>query len=71
MSAVLATDLVAALQGNARRALAAEVDNGRTVDGHGAAESALGAEGVLGAHRGDLVGFSGHDLGDAWSGCIL
>lgn len=47
MSAVLAANRVAALQGHARRALAAKVDDGGAVDGHGAAESALGAEGVL------------------------
>lgn len=64
--AVLAANLIAALQGNTRRALAAEIDDGGAVDGHGAAEAAIGAEGVLGAHRGDLVGFTGHDCGGVW-----
>lgn len=60
MTAVLAADLVAALQGNARGALAAEVDDRGTVDGHGVEPAALVAKGVLGAHRGDLVGFTRH-----------
>lgn len=64
--AVLAADLIAALQGNTRGAFAAEIDDGGAVDGHGAAEAAIGAKGVLGAHRGDLVGFAGHNCGGVW-----
>lgn len=66
MSTVFATDLITTLQRNARRALAAEVYNGWAVDSHGAAESALIAKGVLGAHRGHLVGFAGHGWGLGW-----
>ena len=61
VTAVLAANLVAALQRDTGRALAAEVDDGGAVDGHGAGETAaLSIEGVLGAHRGDLVGFARH-----------
>ena len=61
VTAVLAADLVAALQGHARGALAAEVDDRGGVNGHGVEPAALVAEGVLGAHGGDLVGFTRHD----------
>lgn len=60
VSAILAANLIAALQRNASRALAAEVDDGWGVNGHGAAKSTLVAEGVLRTHRGDLVGFTRH-----------
>lgn len=66
MTAVLAANLIATLQGNTRRALAAEVDDRRAVDGHGAAETAIGAEGVLGAQRGYLVSFAGHGFCGWW-----
>ena len=62
MSAVLAANLVAALQRNLRGALAADVHDGGAVDSHGGGVSAVvAAEGVLGAHGGDLVGFARHD----------
>lgn len=60
VTAVLAADLVAALQGHARGALAAEVDDRGAVDGHGVEPAALVAESVLGAHGGDLVCFTRH-----------
>lgn len=60
VTAVLAANLVAALQGHARGALAAEVDDRGGVNGHGVEPAALVAEGVLGAHGGDLVGFTRH-----------
>jgi hypothetical protein len=61
VTAVLAANLVATLQGNTGRALATEVDDGGAVDGHGAGETAaLGIESVLGAHGRDLVGFARH-----------
>lgn len=61
VTTVLAANLVAALQGNTGGALAAQVDDGGSVDGHGAGvTSALSIEGVLGAHGGNLVGFARH-----------
>jgi hypothetical protein len=61
VTAVLAADLIAALQGNTGRALATKVDDGGAIDGHGAGETAaLSIEGVLGAHCGNLVGFARH-----------
>lgn len=60
MTTVLTANLVAALERNARGALAAKVDDRGAIDSHGA-ESVVGAEAVLtAAHRGDLVCFAGH-----------
>jgi hypothetical protein len=61
VTAVLAANLVTALQRDTGRALAAEIHDGGAVHGHGAGETAaLGIECVLGANRGDLVGFARH-----------
>lgn len=57
VSAVLAPNRVAALQGHLRRALATDVHDRGSVNGHGA-ESAL----IAAAHRGHLVGFARHGL---------
>jgi hypothetical protein len=60
VTAILAADLVATLERDTGRALAAEVHNGGAVDVHGAAVSGLIVEGGLSAHRGDLVSFARH-----------
>jgi len=59
VTAVLAANLVTTLERDTRRALAAKVNDRGAVDSH-SAESVVVAEGVLSAHRGDLVGFAGH-----------
>ena len=59
MTAVLAANLITTLERDARRALAAKVNDRGAVDSHGA-ESVVIAEGVLSAHRGDLVSFARH-----------
>lgn len=66
VTTVLAADLVATLERDAGRALAAEVNDRGTVDVHGAAVSALGVEGGLRAHRGDLVRFARHRWWVCW-----
>lgn len=55
VSTVFASDRIATLQGHLRRALATEVHDRGTVNGHGAKSTLIAA-----AHRGDLVCFARH-----------
>lgn len=61
VTTVLAANRISLLDGDTGRALAAQVDNGGRVDGHGAVSGII-AESVLvsGDGGGDLVGFARH-----------
>jgi hypothetical protein len=60
VTAILAADLVASLQRDARIAFAAQIGDDRPI--HRASGHTLGAKGILGAERGDLISFAGHGV---------
>jgi hypothetical protein len=68
VTALLAANVLTASEGHARRAVTADVDDRRAVDGH----TAGALEGVLATHGGHLVSFTRHGGGFvvSWVGCF-